>query len=96
MCLWHAPKIEALPEATLAALSFRCPSCHVLKSREEEKNYDEGKKKHAAPYFVRELLRLNGLLSSHNLPGALLSWLRSTVLLHLGAAEGDVFAPSTQ
>ena len=55
MCLWHAPKIEALPEATLAALSFRCPSCHVSKAHEEEKkNQGEGKKKHAAPYFVSE------------------------------------------
>ena len=33
MCLFHAPKIQALPKDDLEKLHFRCPSCHTVKSR---------------------------------------------------------------
>ncbi|KAI1788429.1 hypothetical protein LXA43DRAFT_1091789 [Ganoderma leucocontextum] len=41
MCLWHAPKIEALPKAILEDLHFRCPSCHTLKTRGDAKQVEE-------------------------------------------------------
>lgn len=33
MCLFHAPKIQALPKDCLEKLHFRCPSCHTVKTR---------------------------------------------------------------
>ncbi|KAI1790814.1 hypothetical protein LXA43DRAFT_1095042 [Ganoderma leucocontextum] len=41
MCLWHAPKIEAVPKAVLKDLHFRCPSCHTLMTHAEGKPEEE-------------------------------------------------------